>query len=144
MKEENREIIFDVWEKFKKETGNEVIIVNDINDAIRGEEYIYSRFTHVLSEKGMLSEEEVSKLHKNLNIIVGKFYEIQYKEKFDLDPKYISTRYSPSSHCLKNALGYYGIEFIVKTKYDGFIIEFQKICCLDYLCRWWHIITWRR
>ena len=103
MKEENREIIFDVWEKFKKETENEVVIVNDINDAIRGEEYIYSRFTYVLSEKGMLSEEEVSKLHKNLDNIVGKFYEIQYKEKFDLDPKYISIRYSPSSHCLKDA-----------------------------------------
>ena len=40
MKEENKEIIFDVWEKFKKETGNEVVIVNNMNDIIRGEEYI--------------------------------------------------------------------------------------------------------
>ena len=134
MKEENREIIFDAWEKFKKETGNEVVIVNDINDAIRGEEYIYSRFTYVLSEKGMLSEEEVSKLHKNLNSIVRKFYETQYKEKFDLDPKYISTRYSPSSHCLKDALGYYGIEFIVKTKSDECIMELKKGILIWIIC----------
>ena len=42
---------------FKKVTGNEVVIVNDINDIIIWEEYIYSRFSNVLSEQVMLCEE---------------------------------------------------------------------------------------
>ena len=45
--------------------------------------------------------------------------EIGGKDESDcVDPKYISTSYSPFSHCLKDAFDYYGIEFIVKTKYD--------------------------
>ena len=87
MEEENGDIITNIWKTFKKETGNEVVIVNDINDIINGEENIYSRFSYVLSEKVILTEEEISKSPKNINNIEAKFYEPQYKEKYDLDQK---------------------------------------------------------
>ena len=45
MEEHNCQIIMNLWETFKKETRNEVVIANDMNDIISGEEYIYSRFT---------------------------------------------------------------------------------------------------
>ena len=109
MEEENSEIIINIWETFKKETGNEVVIINDINDIINGEENIYSKFSYVLSEKVIISEEEMSKMYKNLNNIEGKFYEPQYIEKYDLDQKsvlnvleYLKYSYDDPDFYLKN------------------------------------------
>lgn len=52
--------------------------------------------------------------------------EIAGKEESEwIDPKYLLKSYS-SGHCLKDAFDYYGIEFIVKTKYDECIMELQK------------------
>ena len=52
--------------------------------------------------------------------------EIAGKEESEwIDPKYLLKSYS-SGHCLKDAFDYYGIEFVVKTKYDECIMELQK------------------
>ena len=52
--------------------------------------------------------------------------EIAGEEESDwIDPKYLLKRYS-NGHCLKNAFDYFGIEFVVKTKYDECILELQK------------------
>ena len=90
MEEEQSEIIKNIWETFKKETGIEVEVIDDMNDIINGEENVYSRFSYVLSEKVIISEEEKSKLPINLNNIEGKFYDPKYKEKYDLDQKSLS------------------------------------------------------
>ena len=87
MEEEKEEKITDIWKTFQKETGNEVVIINDTDDIINGEENIYSRFSYVLSEKIFLTDEELAKLSKNLNNIEGKYYEPKYIEKYDLDQK---------------------------------------------------------
>ena len=84
---EEGEIIENIWMEFKKETGNEVVIVKNINDILNGEENIYTKFGYVLSEKIILTEDEASKLPKNINNIEGKFYEPQFMEKCDLDQK---------------------------------------------------------
>ena len=66
---------------------------------------------------------------KSLIVLCCCFWgkEIAGKDESDwVDQKYLWTRYSPFSHCLKDAFDYYGIELIVKTKYDEYIMELQK------------------
>jgi len=72
MESENEEIILNIWETFKKETRNEVEIINDINGLLNGEENIYKKFDYILSGKVILTEDEISSFSKNLNNIEGK------------------------------------------------------------------------
>ena len=83
---ESEGIIQNIWETFKKETGTEVVIINNVDDIINGDEKIYTKFGYILSEKVILTDKEI-KLTKSLNNIDGKFYEPQYKEKYDLGQK---------------------------------------------------------
>ena len=69
MESENEEIILNIWETFKKETRNEVEIINDINGLLNGEENIYKKFDYILSGKVILTEDEISSFSKNLNLI---------------------------------------------------------------------------
>ena len=49
------------------------------------------------------------------------------KESDCIDPKYLTSKYSSScGHYLKDAFDYYGIELIVRTKYDECSNELQK------------------
>jgi len=86
---ESEKIILNIWETFRKETGNEVVIIKDLKDILEGEENIYTKFGYLLSEKAILSDEEIKKLPKNLNNIEGKFYEPSYREKYDIEEKNI-------------------------------------------------------
>lgn len=79
--------IYNIWEKFKKITGNEVVIINNFIDIINGEEKIYESFGNILSENINLTKEEKEKFSKNVNNINSKFYQSLYYEKYDLDEK---------------------------------------------------------
>ena len=87
MTEENEKLILNIWETFRKETGNEVVIIKDLDDILEGEENIYTKFGFLLSEKVILSKEEIDKIPKNLNNLEGKFYEPIDKEICDLEMK---------------------------------------------------------
>ena len=87
IEKEKQEIILNIWETFKKVTGSEVEIIKDINDIINGDENIYTKFSYVLSEKVILTKDEISTFSKNLNNIERKNYDPQYKEKYDLEKK---------------------------------------------------------
>ena len=68
------------------------------------------------------------KAFKGLKALCCCFWskEIAGEEESDwIDPKYLLKRYS-TGHCLKDAFDYFGIEFVVKTKYDECILELQK------------------
>ena len=84
-KDDNK--IYNIWEKFKKITGNEVVIINNFIDIINGEEKIYESFGNILSENINLTKEEKEKFSKNVNNINSKFYQSLYYEKYDLDEK---------------------------------------------------------
>ena len=62
---ENEKLILNIWETFRKETGNEVVIIKNIDDILEGEENIYTKFGFLLSEKVILSKEEIEKFPKN-------------------------------------------------------------------------------
>ena len=87
IEKEKEEQIINIWETFKKVTGSEVEIINNINDIINGCESIYTKFSYVLSEKVILTKDEISLFSKNLNNIERKSYDPQYKEKYDLAKK---------------------------------------------------------
>ena len=89
MQKEDEEIIVNIWENFKKETGTEISIINNIHEILNGDENIFTKFSYVLSERAILTKDEISKFEKNLNNIEGKIYEPVYKEKVDLDKKNI-------------------------------------------------------
>ena len=57
----------------KKGTGNEVVVIENLDDILNGAEEIFTKFGYVLSETAILTEEEKSKFSKNLNNIEGKF-----------------------------------------------------------------------
>jgi hypothetical protein len=61
---ENEKLILNIWEAFKKEIGNEVVIIKDLDDILEGEENIYTKFGFLLSEKMILSKEEIEKFQK--------------------------------------------------------------------------------
>ena len=73
MERQNEEIILNIWDNFKKGTGNEVVVIENLDDILNGAEEIFTKFGYVLSETAILTEEEKSKFSKNLNNIEGKF-----------------------------------------------------------------------
>ena len=107
--EEDDNKIHNIWEKFKRITGNEVVIINNFIDIINGEEKIYESFGNILSENINLTKEEKEKFSKNLNNINSKFYQSLYYEKYDLDEKklmnilgYLKYSYDDHDFYLKN------------------------------------------
>ena len=63
-----------------------------------------------------------------LKVLCCCFWSKEYAKDVEsefIDPKYLEISYS-SGKCLKDAFKYYGIELIVKTKYDECIEELQK------------------
>ena len=45
---ENEKLILNILVTFKKETGNEVVIIKDVGDILEGEEIIYTKFGFLL------------------------------------------------------------------------------------------------
>lgn len=75
--------IKEIWENFVKETGIDVLIIKDIDDIINGKDYIYSKFGQVLSEKAILSNDEIQKAKiESINNIDGPIYQPRYEEKY--------------------------------------------------------------
>ena len=89
-----------IWDNFEKDSGYDVVKIDNENDILIGQEYIYTKFAHVLSEKIILTEEELKKAQKNINNIENnKFYQPKYEEiynlyKDDLDTILESLKYS--------------------------------------------------
>ena len=82
---EDAKLIKEIWNTFEKDTGIDVVIIEDIFDIIFNAENIYTKFSNVLSEKVSITEEE-KKGQNNLNNIEGnKIYEPNYIENYKLD-----------------------------------------------------------
>lgn len=83
-KDEDKREIGEIWKNFSKETQYEVVNIDDPYDIIEGEENIYTKFAHSLSNKIVLTEVEEKKMKKNLNNIEGRFYQPKYEEKYNI------------------------------------------------------------
>ncbi len=51
---ENEKLILNILVTFKKETGNEVVIIKDVGDILEGEEIIYTKFGFLLIPNSQL------------------------------------------------------------------------------------------
>ena len=87
--EENLDIINEIWSNFKKQTGIETVVISEPLDIINGAENIYTKFSNVLSEKIILTEEEKKREINFINNIEGCFYQPKHKETYNLDKKMI-------------------------------------------------------
>ena len=85
--EENTDKIKEIWNNFKKETKIEVVIIDELKNIINGEENIYTKFSDILSEKVVLSEEDKKKEQEYLNNIEKNICQPKYKDIVNLDKK---------------------------------------------------------
>ena len=68
LKDDDKRDINEIWNNFSKDTGYEVVIIEDPNDIILGEENIFTKFAHSLSGKIFPNEEEKKRCQKILTI----------------------------------------------------------------------------
>ena len=81
----DKKIIEDIWNNFKKQTGIEVVCIEDYYDILTQNENIYTTFGNVLSEKVILTDDEKKREPINLNNLEATFYSPNYKETYTLD-----------------------------------------------------------